>query len=228
MFHQDVRIASLQSKIAHAAIAGCVIMLLALALPAAAQNGPKYKVTVTNLTRGSAFTPILVASHLPGLRLFVPGTPASAELATLAETGNPAPLQTLIAPSTFDSVVVGSVPLAPGGTAMAMVATRGPYDHISVASMLVPTNDAFFAVNGIQGPKGNKTIMVLSPAYDAGTEENDENCSSPSNGGPCGTGASVGEGYVHVHAGIHGVGDLTAADFDWRNPVARIVIERIP
>jgi len=36
-----------------------------------------------------------------------------------------------------------------------------------------------------------------------------------------------GEGSVHIHAGIHGIGDLTSADFDWRNPTAKIVITRM-
>jgi hypothetical protein len=35
------------------------------------------------------------------------------------------------------------------------------------------------------------------------------------------------EGYVHIHAGIHGVGDLEPGMRDWRNPVARITIRRV-
>ena len=34
------------------------------------------------------------------------------------------------------------------------------------------------------------------------------------------------QGYVHIHAGIHGIGNLVAADRDWRNPVAHISIRR--
>jgi len=39
-----------------------------------------------------------------------------------------------------------------------------------------------------------------------------------------------GEGYIHVHAGIHGIGGpggLDEATFDWRNPVVEVTIERI-
>jgi hypothetical protein len=32
---------------------------------------------------------------------------------------------------------------------------------------------------------------------------------------------------VHIHSGIHGVGDAIPAILDWRNPVAKIVIERM-
>ncbi|CAN0274168.1 unnamed protein product, partial [Laminaria digitata] len=31
-----------------------------------------------------------------------------------------------------------------------------------------------------------------------------------------------GEGVVHIQRGFHGVGDLSAANYDWRNPVAEI------
>jgi len=34
------------------------------------------------------------------------------------------------------------------------------------------------------------------------------------------------ESFVHIHRGIHGTGDLDASTKDWRNPVARIRIER--
>lgn len=72
-----------------------------------------------------------------------------------------------------------------------------------------------------------------SPAYDAGTEADDELCAHiPGPPTVCG-----GEGFnpsqegdvnfLHIHAGIHGVGDLSAATFDWRNPVAKIVISRV-
>lgn len=39
---------------------------------------------------------------------------------------------------------------------------------------------------------------------------------------------TAGEGYVHIHKGVHGIGDLPAKDWDWRNPVAQIIIRRIP
>jgi hypothetical protein len=31
-----------------------------------------------------------------------------------------------------------------------------------------------------------------------------------------------GERFVHIRAGIHGIGNLNAAQRDWRNPVAEI------
>lgn len=200
-------------------------------------RGAHYAVTVTNITRGQTFTPILVATHKAGIRLFELGEPASAQLATLAEEGNTAPLAALLSgmPGVGDVQSSGAL-LPPGGSVTVMVRTHGAFDRVSLASMLIPTNDGFFALNGVEGPRGPRAMMALiSPAYDAGSEVNDEKCMSipgPSFaecGGPGGGAMAVGgeEGYVHIHAGIHGIGDLVAADRDWRNPVAHIVIQRV-
>ncbi len=36
-----------------------------------------------------------------------------------------------------------------------------------------------------------------------------------------------GEGFVTIHNGIHGIGGMEAATYDWRNPVAKIVIKQV-
>ena len=73
-----------------------------------------------------------------------------------------------------------------------------------------------------------------SPGYDAGSEVNDELCLSIPGpffvecGGPGGGGApGNGEGYVHIHAGMHGIADLDASERDWRNPVAWVSVEAV-
>ena len=211
-----------------------------------AQPNHRYEVTITNLTRGQRFTPVLVASHKEGVKLFELGAAASSQLRTLAEEGDVGPLSMLLAADPNVGDVKNSPPpppptnlIAPGASVTVEVNAGGQFDHFSVAAMLIPTNDAFFAVNGMPGPKGNDTITYLVPAYDAGTERNDELCGSipgpgfaecitPSNPAGNGGGAQVGggEGYVHIHAGIHGIGNISAAMRDWRNPVARITIRR--
>lgn len=205
--------------------------------PAMADGGWRaYEVTITNLTRGQRFTPILVASHRAGVKLFEFGQPASAELEALAENGATDPFKATLGnnPHVLDVTDTGGL-LDPGKSVTVQVKTNGRFDHLSVASMLIPTNDAFFALNGVAGPNGGQTRTLYSGAYDSGSERNDENCASIPGpffaecGGPGGGGAPDGdeEGFVHVHAGIHGIGDLTAAERDWRNPVARIVIRQV-
>jgi hypothetical protein len=209
----------------------------AAAATAAWFGGGGFEVRVTNLTRGQQFTPILVASHREGVRLFNLGEAASPQLATLAEEGNTAPLAALLTANPAVRDVESSSGLTdPGKSVTLTVDAPGAFDHISVASMLIPTNDAFFAVNGVEGPRGNKELTLFSPAYDSGSERNDELCASipgplfmECNNGPGGGGAPSGgeEGFVHIHAGIHGIGNLMPARRDWRNPVARIVIRRV-
>jgi len=196
-----------------------------------------YEVTITNLTRGQSFTPILVASHQDGLHLFALGEPASSELATLAEEGNTGPLESLLLanPAVKDTAVSSGL-TGPGQTATVVVKGEAGFNRLSLAAMLIPTNDAFFALDNMAAPRGEHTLTLYSPAYDAGSERNDELCASIPGpnfaecGGPGGGGQPSGgeEGYVHVHAGMHGIGDFDVATRDWRNPVAKIDIRRLP
>lgn len=194
--------------------------------------GNHYEVTVTNVTRGQSFTPIMVATHKEGIKLFTEGTPASPELATLAEGGNTVPLMAMLSanPNVLNVTTIPGL-LAPGKSVTVKIRTQSKFDHISVASMLIPTNDGFFALNGIRGPKGKQILSLESPAYDAGSEPNDELCANipgPVCGGEGASPNAGGEGFVHIHAGIHGIGNLTPADRDWRNPAAQITIKRVP
>ena len=215
---------------------------------AAAEEGQRYEVTVTNLTRGQRFTPVLVATHEDGFHLFQLGQPASPQLKTLAEEGNTGPMVALLSnmPTVIGEVVSSPPPppldrlTGPGKSIILIVRGGGRFDRISVAAMLIPTNDAFFAVDGIPLPRSERPTTVFVPAYDAGTERNDELCSSipgpgfmecvtPSNPSGDGGGAQVnqGEGFVHIHAGIHGIGNISPAMRDWRNPVAKVTIRRM-
>jgi hypothetical protein len=98
------------------------------------------------------------------------------------------------------------------------------YPYVTIAAMATNTNDAFVAINGMALVAGDH---VTSVGYDAGSEENNELCSSiPGPACPASSGNVVsgrGEGVVHVHRGIHGVGDgnrtLAASMHDWRNPM---------
>lgn len=199
-------------------------------------DGTRFEVTITNLTRGQQFTPILVARHKSNIKLFELGKPASAELAILAEEGNTAPLAgALSALPDVAQVVRGSGLTNPGASTTLIIEGRPGFGFFSVAAMLIPTNDAFFALNGVPLPRGNATLTLTAPAYDSGSERNDELCVSIPGpffaecGGSGGGAAPAGgeEGYVHIHAGIHGIGNLPAAQRDWRNPVAMITVRRL-
>lgn len=207
------------------------LAVLGLVSGATANSYTRYfHVTITNITANQVFTPLLVASHTAGMPLFTPGQPASEALEMLAEDGATDPLKNEILPSprVLDVQDSGGL-LMPRQSVTVSVKTRGPFKYVSVAGMLIPTNDAFVALNGARGPRyGSVSFNV--PAYDAGTEANDELCTNipgPVCGGEGFNQTRDGaEGFVHVHRGIHGIGDLAAETYDWRNPVARITIRR--
>ena len=188
-----------------------------------------YKITVTNLTRGSLLTPALAVSHDKGVKIFEEGEPASDALAQLAEGGNTAPLHDMLFASGKAKDAANSGPILPGKSVTMMVKTDDDAEQVTLVSMVLPTNDGFIALNGVRGAKKGKARVYYLPAYDAGSEVNNEHCTSIP-GPHCGGepyNAANGEGYVHIHAGIHGTGDLVAADTDWRNPVAKVVIEKV-
>lgn len=208
------------------------IALAALAGSSAALAAD-YEVTITNVTSGIVFTPIYVVSHKPGVTLFELGEQASDELAALAEGGSFASLDTLLKadPRVVDSADSGAM-LLPGENVTVTVSAPKGKGQVSLAAMMLPTNDGFIALNGVEGPRNKQAVSYHSPGYDAGSEPNDELCISIPGGGPCGGGEggsanAGGEDYVHIHSGIHGIGDLTPAAIDWRNPTAYITIKRV-
>ena len=221
----------IRHKLVVAFLAGCT-MFTGVAFASDDDDEKVFRVTITNITQGEIFTPIMVASHRSGVKLFKLGSVANTGLEILAESGNTQPLSDYLkATGRVLDVITSDNVLPPGQSVTLYVKTNEKNDHVSVASMLVPTNDAFFAVNGIHGPRKNREHTVYSPAYDAGTELNDELCAFiPGPPFICngeGYNPNPGEGYVYIHPGIQGVGDLTAANHDWRNPVAKITIRAV-
>ncbi len=68
-----------------------------------------YEVTITNVTRGSFFTPILVASHRPGVNLFTLAT-SQPGVGDFAEGGDIAPLEQILLVDS--NVAAWAIPMA--------------------------------------------------------------------------------------------------------------------
>jgi hypothetical protein len=191
--------------------------------------GKAFEVTITNLTKTQNFTPILAATHSADIAFFAPGAPAIDEIAIIAESGNVAPLDELLAtvPDLVLDTAINGALLGPGESVTVTVDGHRLYDRLSFAAMLIPTNDTFVALNS--APLPTHTAMFTAYAWDAGSEENDELCTSIP-GPPCfgeGSSEADGEGFVHIANGVHGIGDLPAAAYDWNGPVARVVVTRV-
>ena len=205
-------------------------LTLLAAAPVIADGAGGYDVTITNLTRNQTFTPILVASHRGDLNLVQPGQPASPALTALAEGGDTSLLEGALTGAHRGASIANSGGLlGPGESVTVTVERSRGANRITLASMLIPTNDGFIALDSVAASWGNHETRYTVPAYDAGSETNDESCANIPGPVCGGTGPSphdVGEGYVHVHGGIHGIGDLESSGFDWRNPVAEVTIRR--
>jgi len=200
-----------------------------------AQIRPSFRaaVTITNITSDQIFSPPLVVSHDKRVSLFTLGEPASEELASLAEDGMTGPLADLLdgATGVLDIAVADGM-VFPGESITVEVGITPRQSLISLAGMMVSTNDAFFALNGVGVElRGYQPFRLVTAAraYDAGSEANTESCEHIP-GPPCGNpGVRVpegSEGFVYVHSGIHGIGDLEPSMKDWNNPVAVITIQR--
>lgn len=211
--------------------AGCIVTTALFAAGNSwAGKMPTYEVTITNLTPGQPIAPVLVVTHRPGMSFFQAGEAPAAELADLAEAGNGNPMaEKLRGMPGVSAAVVGSGGTGPGQTTSVMI-TGKPGSHFSLGAMLGNTNDAFAGLADVRLPRGRHALTYMAPAYDAGTETNDELCATvpgPACGGEALSPADNGEGVVTIHNGIHGIGGLSAAELDWRNPVAKIVIKRV-
>ena len=218
------------------ALAGVALSAALLAPSAHAQLGStRFRVTVTNLTRAQILSPAIVATHARSAPpLFVLGQPASEALAKVAEDAAADDLIAMLGSSdeVLDvQVATGAAgPIMPGESATVELDTIFSHRWVSAVAMLVTTNDSFMAIRHVRGPNVG-SMAHFSPAYDAGSEANTESCEHIP-GPPCGNGGvrmtDGAEGYVYVSPGF--VGDdelLTPYRYDWRNPVAKVEIERI-
>lgn len=219
----------MRSSIRSAFVLAAALLAVLAALPATAQANSSYYVIVTNITRHQIFKPVMAVSHDPHVKLWDDGQPVSPAFAEVAEDALPADLEAeLDANPGVTAYAISETPLPPGKSVVLELPVKKPFDKITVFGMLVTTNDAFFGLQSADLPYRRMKDTHLAPAYDAGSEENNELCAFIP-GPPCDNlearHPDGAEGFVHIHEGIHGIGDIPASEYDWRNPVARIQIQ---
>lgn len=187
-----------------------------------------YRVTVQNLTGGQPFSPVIAATHQKKMRIFKVGKQASPELEILAENGDNGPLFDRLNGSGKVTAIFQDGGLLMPGASVSFDITANRKDRLSLAGMLVCTNDAFAGLNRAKLPKDDdhpRTYYVK--AYDAGTEMNTEAASDvPCLGGGENDAVDTNE-KISRHPGIQGGGDLDPAVRGWDGPVAKVIIERI-
>ena len=176
-------------------------------------------------------SPPIVASHNDGITMFKAGTVASMDLQALAEDGNSSGLAaTLGADMDVLDVATFSAGIAPGASDSTIIMLDRSHTLLSVAGMLVTTNDAFIGLESVSDMSTVSYAVFFAPVYDAGTEFNSEDCAYIP-GPPCGNGGvhdpAPEEGFVHLSNGIHGQGSLAAETYDWGTYGARIEVKRL-
>ncbi|MDP5208719.1 spondin domain-containing protein [Microbulbifer sp. 2205BS26-8] len=225
-----------------------ILGALTLAAAATGVHAQTVSVEVTNLTHSIYFTPLLVSAHADAFHLFEIGTAATPALQMMAEGGD---ISGLVAEA--ESVGATNVEnpaaglLGPGTSVSLEAFDSGNNGFLSIAAMLLPTNDGFVGLDAWEIPTEPGSYTLYLNAYDAGTEANDERVVAGSgapfvagipanpggNGGAGGTGVTTEEvnQRVHIHRGnigdtdpVAGTSDLDARIHRWLNPVAKVVV----
>ena len=192
-------------------------------------------VTITNLTRGITFAPLLIVVHAQTNQLFKVGQKSSYEMQIMAEKGDISELVLRTGNSAqFHSNPANGMLGAGKSTGGSIRYIKESNTHLSIVGMMLPTNDAFVGLGSVKIPTEVGTYVYYAKAYDAGTEANDELASSISNfaTGRDGTGLNVAtEGFIHIHRGVvgdtnahGGISDLDSMRHRWLNPVARVEV----
>jgi len=192
-----------------------------------------YEVKVVNLTQAQPMSPVAVVLHNEG-KLWEIGTSASVGLENLAESGD----NTMVL---ADSMVLsgqgGAGVLKPGESeTVAISITDTMPMMLSLATMLVNTNDAFTGVNAmnLSDMATGDSVSITTSTYDAGTELNSEMMATipgPSAGGEGFNAERDDLDKVTMHSGVVSKDDglmqsvLTEANrFD--NPTLMVTITR--
>lgn len=227
-------------------------MSMVFALAGCPQNPPivpVYQITVENMSASQPISPIVAATHSPGIVMFRAGTDASPGIIAVAENGDPAPLVAALEAIFLVTDIhnVGEPLTRMGTTADNFTDTATfelqskPGDVLSLVGMLIATNDGFAGVDSTGLPTaGTKVVYALG--YDAGSEDNTEmsedivdaasalgpvalegDPNGNDNAGPDTDPAHV----VMMHPGIQGGEDLSVEDHGWREPVLKVTITRM-
>ncbi len=214
----------------------------------AASNPPQFNVELLNTSRNTAYseaglTPVAYALHNDQISFFEIGEPASEGIERLAEDGNVEPLLNALQGSS-DVATAGAQAIPSGGSqpgpifftqsySFTVTVNDPEFRYLSLASMLIPSNDTFVAPfprgipltdaegNPLSQAQLDQEIAEQFIAWDAGTERNQAGAAgpdqAPQQAGPD-TGAGEGPGTVLLFA-------ETTSDPVWDLPPVADVIE---
>lgn len=223
-----------------------ILPLAVSLLSAASVQAAQLEISIANISGGNTFTPVLAAAHSGDTYLFKTGMMASDALATMAEGGNVAGLESMIVES-GSGVTATAAGLTMAGMSNHVAIDTMGYKYLSLTAMILPTNDGFVGLDSWMIPQVSGTYTIRVNSYDAGSELNDEIINGGGALGAAGIpGAPGGQAgmnamgipgvmeanYVHPHPGVigdfdknGGYSDVNAAVHKWQDPIALVTVK---
>lgn len=210
---------------------------------AAGGGDATFEVTIINMSHSQPFSPGVLVTHDGAADLFTSGAAASEGIRLIAENGDPSTAVSMLSGADgVSEVVATAAPVhrkgGPGPDMLtAYITASDNARYLSLAAMLICTNDGFIGLDSVDLPKGPETAVYFPGAYDAGTEANDELYTSVVD--PCGAVGPVAVApdgqnnrtatseVIAMHPGFAGVGDMDPDAYNWRNKVARVTVKRV-
>lgn len=199
-------------------------LVVASASTASAQT---YRVTIKNLTQNQIFDKVHIRLHGSRSHLF--------------QTGMLLPESSLLffqfPVSTQD--LSGSSSVNPGETLVfELKEKKKRYNVLSLIAPLHATDDGFVGVDRVPLPtRRGRAVTVEAKAYDAGLFDNTESCGAntvltalrpPEECSPeLQEVTLLPRRPIVIHNGVRGIGDISSAKYDWKNPVAEVIIQKI-
>ena len=234
-------------KIFHIAVAVAAVALYGCSSDSSSSASPtsstmsataaSYEVMITNLTGAQPISSMAVILHTSGYTIGTLGVSASLALEKLAESGNNTMLlsEANAHASVLTSISGAGILIPAASKTITASVSDNTGLQISMAGMLINTNDGFAAVSGldISGLEVGKSQTIFLPVFDAGTEANTETAATlPSQGGTGFDAARNDIDFISIHRGVVTVDDGLATSalndshrFD--NPAVKVVIRRI-
>ena len=202
-----------------------------------------YRITLTNVTANQPLSPATVILHKSGYHLWQAGSMASVALEKLAEGGSNEDALTEADADTHALVSKSGAGVIPPGSSQTIELEIDDADNaddikITVAAMLVNTNDAFAGQvsSKIANLAWGESFNMHVPVWDAGTEANTESAGTipgPADGGEGFNASRTGDvDFVAIHQGVVSHADGFASSVlneshRFNNPVALLHVERI-
>lgn len=198
----------------------------------------EFEISVINLTNNQPLSPVAVILHSSEYSPWRIGSAASSGLELMAEGGDNSDMIGADLNGIDSNAASGTGIVVPGGSeSISVAADSAGQTSLSVATMLVNTNDAFTGLAGVDlsAMASGDSLTLVAPVYDAGTESNSE--ASGTIPGP----ADGGEGYnsarddsdrVFRHAGVVTADDgldtsVLNESHRFDNPAMRVTITRL-